>query len=139
MTIRRMGKRFAHIQDNEGKIQIYLKKDDIGENYDVFKLLDIGDIIGVDGFVFKTKTGEISVHGKSFTVLSKSIRPIPIPKESIDEQGNKVIHDQFADKELRYRQRYLDLILNSDVKEVFRTRSKIVTEIRKYLIERIAG
>ncbi len=136
MTIRRMGKAsFAHIQDNEGKIQIYLKKDDIGENYDVFKLLDIGDIIGVDGFVFKTKTGEISVHGKSFTVLSKSIRPIPIPKESIDEQGNKVIHDQFADKELRYRQRYLDLILNSDVKEVFRTRSKIVTEIRKYLDE----
>lgn len=134
MAIRRMGKAsFAHIQDNEGRIQIYLKKDDVGENYDVFKLLDIGDIIGVEGFVFKTKTGEISVHGKSFTVLSKSIRPIPIPKESLDEQGSKVIHDQFADKELRYRQRYLDLILNSDVKEVFRTRSKVVTEIRKYL------
>jgi len=134
LAIRRMGKAsFAHIQDNEGKIQIYLKKDDIGDNYDLFKLLDIGDIVGVEGFVFKTKTGEISVHGKSITVLSKSIRPIPIPKESVDEQGNKVIHDQFADKELRYRQRYLDLILNSDVKEVFRTRSKIVTEIRKYL------
>ena len=136
LAIRRMGKAsFAHIQDNEGKIQIYLKKDDIGDNYDLFKLLDIGDIVGVEGFVFKTKTGEISVHGKSITVLSKSIRPIPIPKESVDEQGNKVIHDQFADKELRYRQRYLDLILNSDVKEVFRTRSKIVTEIRKYLDE----
>jgi lysyl-tRNA synthetase class 2 len=134
MAIRRMGKAsFAHIQDNEGRIQIYLKKDDIGDYYDVFKLLDIGDIIGVEGFVFKTKTGEISVHGKSFAVLSKSIRPIPIPKESLDEQGNKVIHDQFSDKELRYRQRYLDLILNSDVKEVFRMRSKVVTEIRKYL------
>lgn len=134
MAIRRMGKAsFAHIQDNEGKIQIYLKKDDLGDNYDAFKLLDIGDIVGVEGFVFKTKTGEISVHGKSIIVLSKSIRPIPIPKESTDEQGNKVIHDQFADKELRYRQRYLDLILNSDVKEVFRTRSKIITEIRKYL------
>lgn len=134
MAIRRMGKAsFAHIQDNEGRIQIYLKKDDIGDNYDLFKLLDIGDIVGVEGFVFKTKTGEISVHGKSLTVLSKSMRPIPIPKESLDELGNKVIHDQFADKELRYRQRYLDLILNSDVKEVFRTRSKVVTEIRKYL------
>ncbi|PKL82095.1 MAG: lysine--tRNA ligase [Ignavibacteriae bacterium HGW-Ignavibacteriae-3] len=134
MAIRRMGKAsFAHVQDNKGRIQIYLKKDDIGENYDVFKLCDIGDIIGIEGFVFKTKTGEISVHAKSFTVLTKSIRPIPIPKESTDEQGNKVIHDQFSDKELRYRQRYLDLILNADVKEVFRMRSKIVTEIRKYL------
>jgi lysyl-tRNA synthetase class 2 len=136
MTIRRMGKAsFAHIQDNEGKIQIYLKKDDVGEYYDVFKLLDIGDIIGVEGFVFKTKTGEISVHSKSFTLLSKSIRPIPIPKESTDEHGNKTIHDQFADKELRYRQRYLDLIVNPEVKDVFRMRSKIVTEIRKYLDE----
>ena len=136
MAIRRMGKAsFAHLQDKEGKIQIYLKKDDIGDSYDVFKLLDIGDIIGVEGYVFKTKTGEISVHSKSFTVLSKSIRPIPIPKETVDEQGNKIIHDQFADKELRYRQRYLDLILNPEVKEVFKTRSKIVTEMRKYLDE----
>ena len=136
MAIRRMGKAsFTHIQDNDGKIQIYLKKDDVGEYYDVFKLLDIGDIIGVNGFVFKTKTGEISVHAKSFTVLSKSLRPIPIPKETTDESGNKIIHDQFADKELRYRQRYLDLILNPEVKSVFKTRSKVVTEIRKYLDE----
>ncbi len=136
MAIRRMGKAsFAHIQDKDGKIQIYLKKDDVGEYYDVFKLLDIGDIIGVEGFVFKTKTGEISVHSKSFVVLTKSIRPIPIAKETVDEQGNKIVHDQFADKELRYRQRYLDLIVNPEVKEVFKTRSKIVTEIRKYLDE----
>lgn len=134
MAIRRMGKAsFAHLQDDQGKIQIYLKKDDIGENYDNFKLLDIGDIIGVEGFVFKTKTGEISVHSKSFTLLSKSIRPIPIPKEITDEKGNKTIFDQFADKELRYRQRYLDLVVNTGVKEVFRTRSRIVTNIRKYL------
>jgi lysyl-tRNA synthetase class 2 len=134
MAIRRMGKAsFAHIQDNEGKIQIYLKKDDIGDYYDVFKLLDIGDIIGIEGFVFKTKTGEISVHSKSFSLLSKSIRPIPIPKETTDEQGNKVIHDQFTDKELRYRQRYLDLIVNPEIKEVFKLRSRIITEIRKYL------
>lgn len=136
MAIRRMGKAsFTTIQDDQGKIQIYLKKDDIGESYDVFKLLDIGDFIGVGGFVFKTKTGEISVHAKSFTLLSKSIRPIPIAKETVDEQGNKIVHDQFADKELRYRQRYLDLIVNPEVKEVFRTRSKVVTEIRKYLDE----
>ncbi|KKT91176.1 MAG: Lysine-tRNA ligase, partial [Parcubacteria group bacterium GW2011_GWF2_45_11] len=90
-------------QDNDGKIQIYLKKDDVGESYEVFKLLDIGDIIGVEGFVFRTKTGEISVHSKSFTLLSKSLRPIPIPKETTDESGNKVVHDQFSDKEMRYR------------------------------------
>jgi lysyl-tRNA synthetase class 2 len=134
MAIRRMGKAsFAHIQDNEGKIQIYIKKDDVGDSYDVLKLLDIGDIIGIEGFVFKTKTGEISVHSKSFSLLSKSIRPIPIPKETTDEHGNKVIHDQFTDKELRYRQRYLDLIVNPEIKEVFKLRSRIITEIRKYL------
>jgi len=134
MAIRRMGKAsFAHIQDHHGRIQIYIKKDDIGEYYDVFKLLDIGDIIGVDGFVFKTKTGETSVHAKSFQLLTKSIRPIPIAKEQIDENGNKVVHDQFSDKEMRYRQRYVDLIVNPDVKEVFVLRSKIVTEIRRYL------
>ncbi len=134
MAIRRMGKAsFAHIQDKEGRIQIYIKRDDIGDYYDNFKLLDIGDIIGVEGYVFKTKTGEISVHSKSFTVLAKSIRPIPIAKEIIDENGNKVIFDQFADKELRYRQRYVDLIVNPDVKEVFITRSKIITELRKFL------
>lgn len=134
MAIRRMGKAtFAHIQDNEGRIQIYLKKDDLGDIYDVFRLLDIGDIIGVEGYVFKTKTGEISIHCKSFKLLSKSLRPIPIAKEVIDENGNKIIYDQFADKELRYRQRYVDLIVNPDVKQVFITRAKIITEIRKYL------
>ena len=129
-----MGKAsFAHIQDQNGKIQIYLKKDELGETYDIFRLLDIGDIIGVEGFVFKTKTGEISVHTNSLTLLSKSLRPLPIPKETIDEAGNKIIHDQFSDKELRYRQRYLDLILNSEVREVFSKRSKIITAMRKFL------
>ncbi|MFA7288420.1 MAG: lysine--tRNA ligase [Melioribacteraceae bacterium] len=134
MTIRRMGKAsFAHLQDSKGRIQIYLKKDEIGEEYDVFKLLDIGDIVGVDGFVFKTKTGETSVHVKKLKLLSKSIRPIPIAKEIIDENGNKTIFDQFADKELRYRQRYVDLIVNPEVKDVFVKRSRIITEIRNYL------
>ncbi|MHB1687512.1 MAG: lysine--tRNA ligase [Ignavibacteriaceae bacterium] len=134
MAIRRMGKAsFAHIQDAEGKIQVYLKKDDIGESYDAFKLMDIGDIIGVEGFVFKTKTGEISVHVTSLKLLSKTLRPIPIAKETVDEQGNKIIHDQFADKELRYRQRYVDLIVNPDIKKVFIKRSRIISSMRKYL------
>lgn len=136
MAIRRMGKAsFTHIQDDSGKIQIYLKKDEIGDAYDAFKLLDIGDIIGVKGYVFKTKTGEISVHAKSLTLLTKSIRPIPIAKETVDEQGNKVVHDQFADKELRYRQRYVDLIVNPEVKDVFIKRSKIISAMRKFLDE----
>ncbi len=134
MTIRRMGKAsFAHIQDHMGKIQIYLKKDDLGDEYDVFKLLDIGDIIGVEGFVFKTKTGEISIHVEKLSLLAKSLRPLPIPKETIDEEGNKVVHDQFSDKELRYRQRYLDLILNPEVREVFIYRSKIISAMREFL------
>lgn len=134
MTIRRMGKAsFAHIMDQKGKIQIYLKKDDIGENYEAFRLMDIGDIIGVEGYVFKTKTGEISVHVKGLTLLAKSLRPLPIAKEAEDEQGNKIIYDQFADKELRYRQRYVDLVVNPDVKDVFIKRSKIVSSIRNYL------
>ncbi len=134
MAIRRMGKAsFAHIQDHAGKIQIYLKKDDLGENYDTFRLLDIGDIIGVEGFVFKTKTGEISVHVNSITLLAKSLKPLPIPKETTDETGNKIIHDQFSDKELRYRQRYLDLIVNPDVREVFIKRSKIISSMRRFL------
>jgi len=134
MAIRRMGKAsFTHIQDEKGKIQVYLKKDELGDIYDAFRLMDIGDIIGVEGFVFKTKTGEISVHAASLKLLTKSLKPLPIPKETKDEQGNKVIHDQFVDKELRYRQRYVDLVVNPQVKEVFIKRSKIVTSIRSFL------
>ncbi len=134
MAIRRMGKAsFAHIQDHTGRIQIYLKKDDIGDDYDIFKLLDIGDIVGVQGYVFKTKTGEISIHTKALKVLSKTLRPLPIAKETTDEQGNKVIHDQFADKELRYRQRYVDLVVNPHIKDVFVKRSRIISALRKFL------
>ena len=138
MAIRRMGKAsFTHIQDETGKIQVYLRKDEIGEEaYKAFKLMDIGDIVGVEGFVFKTRTEEISVHARSFTLLAKSIRPIPITKETVDENGNKILHDQFADKELRYRQRYVDLIVNPEVKEVFVLRSKIVSAIRRFLDEK---
>jgi len=136
MAIRRMGKAsFTHIQDKKGRIQLYLRKDEVGEDYDAFKLMDIGDIIGVTGYVFKTRTGEISVHVKSMKLLAKSLRPIPIAKEMIDEDGNKKVFDQFTDKELRYRQRYVDLIVNPEVKEVFKKRSSIVTSIRSFLDE----
>ena len=137
MALRRMGKAsFAHIMDQKGRIQIYLKKDDIGDNYEAFRLMDIGDIIGVEGFVFKTKTGEISVHVKKLELLSKSLRPLPIAKEAEDEKGNKIVYDQFADKELRYRQRYVDLVVNPLVKDVFIKRSKIITSARNFLDEK---
>lgn len=134
MSLRRMGKAsFCHIQDSQGKIQVYVKKDDLGELYDSFRLLDIGDIIGVEGYVFRTKMGEISVHARRFELLAKSLRPLPIVKEKVDDHGNKVLFDPFADKELRYRQRYVDLIVNPGVKEVFIQRAKIFQAIRNFL------
>ncbi|MBT8387253.1 MAG: lysine--tRNA ligase [Ignavibacteria bacterium] len=134
MAIRRMGKAsFAHIMDHKGRIQMYHRKDEIGEQYAAFKLMDIGDIVGVEGYVFKTKTGETSVHVTLLELLSKSLRPLPIAKETTDEDGNKTIHDQFADKELRYRQRYVDLVVNPEVKDTFLYRSKIITAMRSYL------
>ena len=137
MSIRRMGKAsFCHVQDSQGRIQIYLRRDDIGTSYDAFKLMDIGDIIGVVGFVFRTKMGEVSVHASELHLLSKSLRPLPIAKEKVDDQGNKTIYDPFSDKELRYRQRYLDLAVNQDVRQVFIKRSKVISTIRKFLDDR---
>ena len=137
MSIRKMGKAsFCHIQDSQGKIQIYLKKDDLGAFYDSFKLLDIGDIIGVEGYVFRTRMGEVSVHALKVELLAKSLRPLPIAKETKDEQGNVVVHDPFSDKELRYRQRYVDLVVNSHVKDVFFKRAKIISTMRKFFDER---
>jgi lysyl-tRNA synthetase, class II len=136
MSIRKMGKAsFCHIQDSQGKIQLYLKKDDLGTFYDSFKLLDIGDIIGVEGFVFRTKMGEVSIHSQRVELLAKSLRPLPIAKETKDEQGNITIHDPFSDKELRYRQRYVDLVVNTQVKEVFLKRSKIISTMRRFFDE----
>ncbi|MDZ4713159.1 MAG: lysine--tRNA ligase [bacterium] len=135
MAIRKMGKAtFCHIKDETGKIQIYLKKDDVGEEaYKVFKLLDIGDIIGVNGYIFRTKTGEVSVHAVSYTLLTKSIHPLPVVKEETTETGEKIIHDAFADVELRYRQRYIDLIVNENVKDTFIKRTKIIQSIKRTL------
>ena len=130
MSLRKMGKAsFCHIQDEVGRIQIYIRRDDIGvDAYQNFKLLDIGDFIGVEGYVFKTKMGETSIHANVVTILSKSIRPIPIVKEKEGEE-----FDSFADKELRYRNRHLDLVVNHDVKETFIKRAKIISSVRQFL------
>jgi lysyl-tRNA synthetase class 2 len=134
MSVRLMGKAaFFHVQDQQGKIQVYIRNDKVGENaFEVFKLTDIGDFVGVKGIVFKTRTGEISIIAEHFELLSKSIKPLPIVKEKI-EGDEKIIYDQFADKEMRYRQRYVDLAVNPEVKEVFLKRSKIITSIREFL------
>lgn len=137
MTFRRMGKAtFCDIQDETGRIQIYFRKNDLGDSYDLLKYLDIGDIIGVEGFVFRTRMGEITVHTQRYEILCKSLTPIPVPKVEEDESGNKIVHDQFTDKEQRYRKRYVDLIVNPDVREIFRKRAKIISFIRNYFDSR---
>ncbi len=126
MSKREMGKAsFAHIQDQEGKLQLYFKIDDIGQAaYDRFKKLDIGDIIGVKGFVFRTRRGEISVHVQEYVLLSKSLLPLPEKYHGLQ------------DTDLRYRQRYVDLIVNPEVRETFVKRSRIIKGVRKYLDDR---
>lgn len=137
MSFRRMGKAtFCDIQDESGRIQLYFRKDELEDTYELLKYLDIGDIIGVEGFVFRTKMGEITVHTKKYHILCKSLTPIPVPKIEEDESGNKIIHDQFSDKELRYRRRYVDLIVNPDIKNIFRTRARIISFIRNYFDSR---
>ncbi len=137
MTRRIMGKStFFNLQDEEETIQIYIRRDDVGkENYNtVFKkLTDIGDIVGIKGHVFITGTGETTVFAKEFVLLSKSLNPIPMPKEVTDEEGNTQVYDAFTDKEQRYRQRYLDLVVNPDVRKVFKQRSQMVQAMRNFM------
>lgn len=137
MSFRRMGKAtFCHILDSTAKIQVYFKKDELGEDYDNLRLFDIGDIIGVEGFVFRTKTGEISIHVRKLQLLAKSLKPLPVAKEEIDEEGNKIVHDAFSDKESRYRKRYIDLIVNSDIRQTFIKRAKIISTMRHFFDSR---
>ena len=131
---------FVELQDETGRIQIYVRRDDICPTEDktfynvVFKkLLDIGDIIGVKGFGFTTQTGEISIHVVGLTVLSKSLRPIPVVKDTTDEQGNVTRHDAFTDPEQRYRMRYVDLIVNPQVRDTFVKRTQLVNSMRQFL------
>ncbi len=138
MSVRDMGKaNFAVIQDSKGRFQLYIKRDDIcpGEDkalYDIVwkKLIDIGDLIGVKGYVFRTKTGELTLHVKEFTLLSKSLRPLPIVKEA---EGQTF--DAVTDPEFKYRQRYADLIINPSVKDTFIKRTKLINSIRQFLNE----
>lgn len=136
MTRRIMGKAsFAELQDSKGRIQVYITRDDIcgEENKDLYnvifkRLMDIGDFIGVKGFVFKTQTGEISVHAKELVLLSKSLKPLPVVKYKDD-----VAYDKFDDPELRYRRRYVDLVVNDGVKDTFLKRAKAISTLRKVL------
>ena len=138
MSRRVMGKAsFAELQDSKGRIQVYVTRDDIcpDENKDLYnvvfkRLLDIGDFIGVKGFVFRTQTGEISVHAQSLTLLSKSLKPLPIVKYK-----DGVAYDKFEDPELRYRQRYVDLVVNDGVKETFLQRATVIRTMRRVLDE----
>ena len=138
MSRRVMGKAsFAEIQDSKGRIQVYVSRDDLcpGEDKDLYntvfkKLLDIGDFIGVKGFVFRTQTGEISVHAQELTLLSKSLKPLPIVKYK-----DGVAYDKFDDPELRYRQRYVDLIVNDGVKDTFLQRATVIRTLRRVLDE----
>ncbi|MBP5505325.1 MAG: lysine--tRNA ligase [Bacteroidales bacterium] len=129
---------FMELQDADGRIQVYVKRDEIcpGEDKTLYntvfkKLLDIGDIIGITGFAFITQTGQLSIHAKSLTVLSKSLRVLPIVKTDADG----TVHDGFTDPELRYRQRYVDLIVNPQVRDVFVKRAKIIATMREYFNE----
>lgn len=139
MSVRQMGKAsFAELQDSTGRIQLYVARDSIStddENtaYNVLfrRLLDIGDFIGIEGFQFKTKVGEISVHVTKLTLLSKALRPLPIVKT--DDEGN--VHDAFVDPELRYRMRYVDLVVNPHVKDIFVKRTKLFNAMREYFNE----
>lgn len=138
MSRRVMGKAsFAELQDSKGRIQVYITRDDIcpGEDKDLYnkvfkRLLDIGDFIGVRGFVFRTQTGEISVHARELTLLSKSLKPLPIVKYK-----DGVAYDKFDDPELRYRQRYVDLVVNDGVKDTFMQRATVIRTIRRVLDE----
>ena len=139
MSRRVMGKAsFVELQDSKGRIQVYITRDDIcpEENKDLYttvfkRLLDLGDFIGIEGFVFRTQMGEISIHAKKLTVLSKSIKPLPIVKYK-----DGVAYDSFEDPELRYRQRYVDLAVNEGIKDIFIKRTKVYNSMREYFNEK---
>lgn len=136
MSRRIMGKAsFMELKDSKGRIQIYISRDDLcpGEDKELYntifkKLLDIGDFVGIQGYVFRTQTGEITIHAQKLTVLSKSLRPLPIVKTK-----DGVVYDAFSDPELRYRQRYVDLIVNEDVKEIFLKRTRMFNAMREFI------
>jgi lysyl-tRNA synthetase class 2 len=125
---------FAHLTDRSGRLQVYFRSDVLGaETYEVLSLLDLSDWIGVEGTLFRTKTGEPTVRVDSVTLLAKSLRPLPLGKEEVLESGERVVHAELADPETRQRQRYADLAVHPEVREVFVTRARIVSEVRRFL------
>ena len=138
MGRRIMGKAsFLELQDSRGRIQVYISRDDLcpGEDKDLYnvvfkKLLDIGDFVGVKGFVFRTQMGEITIHARELTVLAKSLRPLPVVKVK-----DGVTYDAFDDPELRYRRRYVDLVVNDGVKDIFIKRTKVFNSMRQFFNE----
>ena len=133
---RGMGKSaFAHVEDASGRIQAYFRKDALGEEaFESLDLVDLGDWLGVEGPTFRTRTGEVSVRAESWTLLTKSLRPLPLGKVETDlETGERIVHSGFADQETRYRQRYADLAVHPEVREVFRTRSQVISALRSFL------
>jgi lysyl-tRNA synthetase, class II len=135
---RTMGKStFAHVADRTGKIQLYFRVNDLADSYELLDLIDLGDWIGAEGTLFRTRTGEVSLKVASFTLLSKGLRPLPFGKEETDpETGERRVYSGFTDIEARYRQRYADLAVNPEVREVFVARAKVVTACRRFLDER---
>lgn len=137
MSLRVMGKAaFFNVADESGQIQVYARRDDLPEGFynDVLKkLVDIGDLVGVEGWVFRTKMGEVSVHATRVAVLAKSLRPLPVEKEVETESGEKRVFNEVSDKEFRYRQRYADLALHPEVRRVFKQRARMITTIRSFL------
>ena len=123
---------FAHVADASGRVQVYFKMNDLGDRYEVLSLLDLGDVIGVGGEMFTTRTGEITVHARELHLLAKALRPLPLGKE--DASGER--HGELSDPETRYRQRYADLAVHPEVRDVFRLRASVVTYLRRFLDER---
>ena len=125
---------FAHLSDRAGKIQLYFRKDELGDAaFGILDLLDTGDWIGVEGTLMLTKTGEKTIKVSAFDLLAKSLRPLPFGKEEVNEAGERIVHSGFTDLEQRYRQRYADLAVNPEVREVFYTRTRVVTALRQFL------
>ena len=126
---------FAHLEDGAGRLQVYFRRDVLGEeDFESLVLLDLGDWIGVEGALFRTRTGEITVRVASWTLLAKSLRPLPLAKEEVDrETGERVVHSGFTDTQTRYRQRYADLAVHPEVRETFRVRARVIAELRRFL------
>jgi lysyl-tRNA synthetase class 2 len=139
VAIRDMGKStFAHLADRAGRIQLYFRVNDLGaEVYSLLEMLDLGDWVGVEGRVFRTRTGEVTVRVERLEPLAKAVRPLPLGKEEVDsETGERRVHSGFADREARYRQRYVDLAVSPETRRVFEVRARVISAIRRFLDER---